>query len=535
MNRISKDVKMLRKSAIFLLMMVVPVFALAQHKTEESKPSKPTAKSTPSHSSTSYGASHSSTTSHSTTTNHSYSSAGGHAGTTSHTTTTSHTSTTTHTGMTNRGGGAMSHSATTTRTTTSTSTSHTPPGRTLSLQGGGTASIRPNGQVRSFSRGGMTVTNNVNGSRTIVSVHNNVTIVNSGRVGYVQRPYVVRGGVSFVSRTYVVGGVVRVGVYRSFYWGGHPYFGWHPGFWWHPGFYAWGWHPWGAPLYWGVGLWGWHGPWFGFYAGWWNPYPYYAAPYYWLTDYLISQQLQAAYATNYAAAEDRHADEMAADAAGSDAAASANAPPPADASAGGTPLSPEVKEAIAEEVKAQLAAQQGQAQAETGGGSASAAPAAAPASAQGPPPALDPAQRTFIVNTDLSVVSNGQECGLSSGDVLTRLTDTPDADQTVNASVSASKKSDCAAGQTVAVKVDDLQEMFNHFQEQLNNGMSEMAKKQGSNGMPAAPDTGTTASSVPPPPPDPNAAKDLQQQQQQANQAETQVQQQAASSGGGTQ
>ena len=44
--------------------------------------------------------------------------------------------------------------------------------------------------------------------------------------------------------------------------------------------------------------------------------------------------------------------------------------------------------------------------------------------------------------------------------------------------------------QTVAVKVDDLQEMYNHFQEQLTNGMGEMAKKQGTNGMPKAPDTG---------------------------------------------
>jgi hypothetical protein len=120
-------------------------------------------------------------------------------------------------------------------------------------------------------------------------------------------------------------------------------------------------------------------------------------------------------------------------------------------------LSPEVKEAIAQEVKAQLAAQQAQAGQDSGGGQASAAaPAPAPTSDQ-PPPALDPAQRTFVVASDVTVVANGQECALSSGDVITRLTDTPDADQTVSASVSATKKGDCASGQTVAVKVDDLQ------------------------------------------------------------------------------
>ncbi len=54
----------------------------------------------------------------------------------------------------------------------------------------------------------------------------------------------------------------------------------------------------------------------------------------------------------------------------------------------------------------------------------------------------------------------------------------------VNASVSATQKSDCAAGQTVAVRVDDLQEMQNHFAEQLNNGLGELAKKQGTGGIP---------------------------------------------------
>jgi hypothetical protein len=159
-----------------------------------------------------------------------------------------------------------------------------------------------------------------------------------------------------------------------------------------------------------------------------------------------------------------------------------DAPAPASAPAAPTP---EVKQAIADEVKAQLAQQQAQA-GQSGGSSASAA-APANASAGEVPPALDPARRTFVVTSDLSVVANGQECGLTAGDVITRLTDTPDADNMVNASVSASKKSDCAAGQTVAVKVDDLEEMQNHFAEKVNDGLSELAKKQGTNGMPKAP------------------------------------------------
>jgi hypothetical protein len=133
----------------------------------------------------------------------------------------------------------------------------------------------------------------------------------------------------------------------------------------------------------------------------------------------------------------------------------------------------------------------------------------------------------------VTVVANGQECALSSGDVITRLTDTPDADQNVNASISATKKGDCASGATVAVKVDDLQEMYNHFQENITNGMGEMAKKQGTGGMPKAPDTGTTASDIPLPEPDSTAAKALQDQQQTADQTESQVKEEVAGSSGG--
>ncbi len=390
--------------------------------------------------------------------------------------------------------------------------------RNVTLKGGGTASIRSNGSIRSINRGGMHITRGVNGSRTVVSNRGGVRIVTTGHGGYVQRAYVTRGGRSFYSRTYVSGGVVRVGVYRGYAWGGRTYFGYYPGFWFHPGFYGWGWHPWGVGVYWGVGAWGWGGPWYGFYGGWWNPYPVYAAPYYWLTDYLISEQLQAAYAARAEANADAIAADSQASAGGysGDTQASAN-----------VTLTPEVKDAIAEEIKAQLAAQQNQAQA---GAGSNAAPA--PASADQVPPALDPAQRTFVVDTAVTAVANGQECGLTSGDVVTRLTDTPDAGNNVNASVSATKKGDCASGLTVAIKVDDLQEMYNHFQETVANGMTELAKKQGTGGMPAAPDTGTTPSDVPPPPPDPDAAKTLQDQQQQADQTEQQVKQEAAAGGG---
>ena len=105
-----------------------------------------------------------------------------------------------------------------------------------------------------------------------------------------------RGGHAFYSRTFVAGGVVHVGVYQGYFWGGRSYYGWYPGYFFAPAYYSWGWQPWGVPVVWGVSAWGWGGPWWGFYGGWFTPYPVYAAPYFWLTDYLIAANLQAAYA-----------------------------------------------------------------------------------------------------------------------------------------------------------------------------------------------------------------------------------------------
>jgi len=190
-------------------------------------------------------------------------------------------------------------------------------------------------------------------------------------------------------------------------------------------------------------------------------------------------------------------------------------------------LTPEVKQAIVEEVKAELQAEQ--------------ASAAQPTSPPPPnptnevPPALDPVRRTFVVATDMAVTADGQECSLTQGDVITRIDDTPDQDQKVRVSVSSSKKLDCGAGKMVAVSVDDLQEMRNHFEEQLGAGMKELAAKQGNGGMPKSPDANTVASNVPPPPPDTGTAKALQDQQAVADQTETQVRQESAGAGGGGQ
>jgi hypothetical protein len=406
------------------------------------------------------------------------------------------------------------------------------PGRQVSLRGGGTANIRPNGQIRSINRNGMHIDHGLNGTRRIESTHNGARIVSTGRgSGYVQRAYVTRNGNTYVSRTVVVNRVTYTRVYRSYSYHGYCcYYGYHPAYYYGPAYYGWAYNPWPAPVYYG---WGWGGaPWYGYYGGYFAPYPSYPSAAFWLTDYLIAANLQAAYEARAAA------NAAAANAAANDAVAANSAPPPQsqgggnDASAansGTVTLSPEVKAAIAEEVKAQLAAEQSAAKPAAAAGGQQATTTAA--GSEEVPPALDPARRTFVVASDLAVSGDGEECQLTAGDVITRITDTPDDDRKVTVSVGASKKSDCAPGKQVAVAVDDLQEMHNHFQEQLDNGMKDLAAKQGSGGLPKAPDTKPVASDVPPPPPDASAEKALQEQQAAADQTEAQVVKEAFSQG----
>jgi hypothetical protein len=474
----------------------------------------------------------------------------------------------------------------------------------VSLRDGGKAQVRPDGQIRSVDRGGMHIERNLHGGRTIVSERSGKRIVSTGgQGGYVQRPYINRGGRSYYARTSYDHGVARSGVYRGYSYGGRTYYGYQPPAYYHPAFYGWAASPWPGPVAFGAAAWGWAGaPWYGYYG--FTPYPFYAGPAFWLTDYLVAANLQAAYADvgaqpvampvmvnqregQVGAAQNNvstwawngrqyemtfngsHCGNLsvvrwdsdgvvlsrvdfsgfratytgkfqgagviagnvvwvAPGTSGSVGAWSATFAPaqgPAVPASDPVALTPEVKEAIAEEVKAQLAEDQA---------TARPAPQAQSVSDE-VPPALDPARRTFVVSADLAVLADGQECSLTQGDVITRLTDTPDADGKVNLSVASSKRTDCAAGKLVAVSVDDLQEMRNRFEEQLGAGLKSLAAKQGTGTMPKAPDIGTVASNVPPPPPDATAAKDLQEQQAAADGAEADVKRESASGGAGGQ
>ena len=393
----------------------------------------------------------------------------------------------------------------------------------VTTRSGAVARYGANGRVSTIHAGGMTIDRGPRGTRTAVSVRVNDrgerirTVTMGAHRGYEDHPY-TRGGRPYLRRTYVVNGHVYAHAYRGYYYRGGLYYRYVPAYYYHPRFYGWVYAPWGVPV---VYTWGW-GPWYPAYGYYFAPYPVYANASLWLTDYLIAANLQAAYDA-----------QQNADAAAAAQSYAASGPPPDDSSADNTggqnvTLSPEVKQAIADEVQAQLAAERDAASSPQQSGAVAGAAAGASASSDQTPDALDPAHRTFIVATTMNEeLSDGSVCSLTPGDVLTRIDDTPDANQNVKVLVSSSQKNDCASGSQFPVAVQDLQDMQNHFREQIDAGLGKLAQNQGKNGLPAAPDTATTPVPDGQAQPDLTAQTDLQNQQQEAAQTEGEVQQAA--------
>jgi len=366
--------------------------------------------------------------------------------------------------------------------------------------------VRPNGEVSDVhdTTANMDVHHGLDGSRR-VSVerpgHGRV-MYERGRPGYVQRGYGYHGH-DFARRSYYYHGHAYDRYYH-----GYPYRGaylhvYAPAYYYGPGFYGWAYNPWAVPIAYG---WGWGGnPWYGFYGGYFAPYPVYPSAAFWLTDYIISQDLQAAYAAR------KEAELQAA----------------GDPAAGGPPaLTPEMKQMIADEVKNQLALEN--------------AEAAQNAQKQDIDPGSSGIARmlsdgkvhAFVVGGSLDVTQadSGQECALSDGDALALKTP-PAADATTaNVVVLASKgAAECHANTVVSVAVSDLQDMQNHLRETIDTGLQELQAKQGKGGLPQAPASAQAkpvqaAYAEVAPPPDPAADNaDLQVLTQSASQAEMEV------------
>ena len=455
-----------------------------------------------------FGGSHGPTTggvgAHTTTTT------GSHTTTTTggtHTTTTSGAHTTTTTGGT--------HTATTTGGTHTTSYGHTATGgpapkgsNTHVTKSGSSVTTRANGKVSDVHdpKTGTDIHHGLNGNRAVSrSLPNHGRMYSArGRPGYAQRGYNYHGH-DFGRRAYYYHGHEYNRYYHGWGYRGGYYNVYAPGYFFAPGFYGWAYNPWAAPIAFG---WGWGGaPWFGFYGGFFAPYPVYPSAAFWLTDYVISQNLQAAYTAQQEGGEND------------------GAPQAGD---GGSPaLTPEIKQQIADEVKTQLALENNEGQQSAAGqdvdpGSSGIARILADVAAGHP--------HVFVAGGPLDLVdAAGNECAISDGDVLQMQTAPPDDATTASLYMLVSKGgNECARADTVTVQLTDLQEMQNQLRANIDQGLKDLQAKQGTGGLPQAPPSAKAPPTTAPyaaiaPPPDPADAAALQQQGQQADQTEQQA------------
>lgn len=413
--------------------------------------------------------------------------------------------------------GTAGHGASATAHNTAMAGGHEPAGsHTVRTANGNEIRTRANGRPADVhvANRGMDIHHGLNGSRR-VSVeradHSRIVADRRGH-GYVQRPYMYHGH-EFAHRTYYRDGRAYDRFYRRYPYRGVYVETYAPAFYYRPAFYGWVYNPWAVPV---AYTWGFVGaPWYGFYGVYFAPYPVYPTASLWLTDYLISQSLAAAYQDQVAAAQAQ--------------AAAADAPPPA-------PLSPEVKQEIADEVQRQIALENQEAQMS--------------AQNQEPDPAssgiqrmmTDGVQHVFVAGSNIDVTdNNGSECSVGEGDAL-QLTGSPAPDATAATLVMLSSKGgvECPKGDTVSVAFTDLQDMQNHMRETISAGMGNLQTNQGKGGLPtvpasanAAPVKADFASTAPPP--DADAANEINQQAQGADQAEQDALNQAPQTGGQSQ
>jgi len=365
-------------------------------------------------------------------------------------------------------------------------------------------STRGGGEVVRSSRGvvrevhvapGKTILHTPDGGRRIeVKRPDGRIIVTSahGGHGYSQRPIIV-GGRTYVSRTYVVGGMVHARAYRPYMVGGRTFYRYTPSRYYRTSYYRGFYRPWARPYAYG---WGWRrDPWYGYYGGYFSPMPVYASPAFWMADFIIAATLRDAYQARMEANV-----------------ANAGAP-----MTGGQPMSPEVRQLVADEVAKQIAeheAMQRQAAAKT---SAPEPDGAAWFSGTYP--------RIFVASAPVTGMANDVDCPINAGDVL-RVNAPPAPDAKVaQVEVLASAGQSCPTGRSVTVGVEDLIEMQNSMRASLDTGLTEFQaqSKGGKDGLPvlAKESMGATdselASQVVP---DPNATFDMVEQAQAMGQAE---------------
>jgi hypothetical protein len=267
-------------------------------------------------------------------------------------------------------------------------------------------------------------------------------------------------------------------------------------------YYAWALAPWPRPI---VYAWGWQvQPWYPVYGSLFTPYPVYTSPDLWITDYIIAQNMQAAYRAQTAPRAPQLSPQTAAAAPAphpsvaapatqandvppvpqpigapsveqstespaalqsTDTSTEPAAPPPA--------LTPQVKAQLNAQIKVRLQEQQ--------------AAAAAPATltSQSTPPALRPNHVFFAVVQPIDVPTAGGHCSLSANDYIKRTGGMSNDDWMIPVVVELSGPSDCPEGLQTRIGLNDLNAMENEQEAQVMEAMRAASKGMGPNGPPS--------------------------------------------------
>jgi hypothetical protein len=370
-----------------------------------------------------------------------------------------------------------------------------PPPRVVTTGRGDVIHRDSSGQVRQVHMSnGTTVYHPPDGPRRVEMVRpgGRVVVASSPGHGYVQRPVVINN-TTIIKRTYIYNGVPQARIYRPHVYNGITLAIYTPVRYYRPTFYAYAYNPWARPI---AYSWGWGGsPWYGYYGGYFTPYPVYATPSLWLTDYMIAATLEAAYQERMAAR----------------AAAAGSIYQDAGQTA---PMSPDVKQAIADEVRRQI-------ELERAVGQSANAPGGMDANIF-----TDSAPHVFVVNATFAVNSNLGECTIAEGDVLRMNGPPPMNSPSAELVVLSSRGRDCRRGSMVSVGLQDLQEMHNQMVATIDRGMGDLQAKQGQGGLPTLPpgsagtiDTQYAQQAQP----DANVASELTTVSQEADRAEQQA------------
>jgi hypothetical protein len=333
-------------------------------------------------------------------------------------------------------------------------------------------------------RNGMYIQHGVDGSRRImVEQPDRSRIYASSRgVQYVQHPYMFHGR-AYDHRTFYLQGKTFHQVYRPYNYGGTTLDVYAPTRLYAPAMYQWATNRFNAPQPYSWGYKTNAAPWYGYYKGYFTPDSSYSSPSSWLTDFVLGISLALAYAS----------------------APPTSQSPPANAA----PITPQVKQMLAQEVDRQVRQESVEAE--------------ATAQNRDLPPGAgsvvqelgDRQPHVLVVASDLDLVDpSGRRCMMSQGDVVQVISPPQPSSGTAQAVILSSKGGvECERAAQVQIAVADLQEMQNHMRETIDQGLASTdAAKQTTSVTPAYAAAAGPA--------DPNAARELAQQQQIAAAAE---------------